>query len=112
MSIDAVKKVVVTIIAACLPWFAFEGPSLVTQVQAQTFSLLGAQVAETTVATDVVALMGKRRSEITAVFPGTQTVIRPWNDWVRVLLLFNRSGLVTVILEPFAPITERQADDA
>src|SRR5688572_16423595 len=112
MSIDAAKKAVVTIMAACLLWFAFESPSLLTPVQAQTSSPLGAQVAETTVTTDVVALMGKRRSEMTAVFPGTQTVIRPWNDWVRVFLLFNRSGLVTVILEPFAPITERQADDA
>lgn len=112
MSIDAHTKAVVTIIAACLVWFAAGGPSAFPPVQAQTFSPAGVQIADRKVTTDVVALIGKRRSEITAVFPGTETLIRPWNDWVRVLLLFNHMGLVTVTLDPGAPMTEQQADDA
>ena len=63
--------------------------------------------------TDLVELIGKTRSDITSVFPGSGTTLRQWNGWKEAILFFNtRRELVTVSLLPATPMTEQQADDA
>ena len=62
---------------------------------------------------DFVSLMGKTRAQIASVFPGTGEVVESWNGWARAYLAFNAKGrLVSVNLEPRAPISEAEAENA
>lgn len=62
---------------------------------------------------NVIDLIGKTRSEIASVFPGSGKRLEQWNGWKTVTLFFNvRGELVTLTLQPAAPITEQHADEA
>ena len=100
------------IAAACvLVSLAVAGP-LLPAAQAQTSSPSDVRADEDSPLPNVVALMGLRRSDITAMFPGRDLMFRPWHGWDRILLLFSRDGLVAVSLYRTSAITEQQADDA
>jgi hypothetical protein len=61
----------------------------------------------------VVALIGQRRSEIAAVFPGRDLIFFSWRGWDRLSLVFSRDGqFVGVRLNRNFGITEQQADAA
>jgi hypothetical protein len=73
-----------------------------------TLAALSAQAA-----TDVTALIGKDRSDISNVFPGTSSIIRNWRGWESALLVSGRDGkLVGVHLQPRVPLAEPKADEA
>jgi hypothetical protein len=64
-------------------------------------------------AVDVVGLIGKNRSEITAVFPGAGNIIKDWRGWESAWLVLGRKGqFVGLRLEPRSPMSEHEAEDA
>jgi hypothetical protein len=74
----------------------------------------GAAVGRSALApVDVVNLIGKNRSEIAVVFPGTGSVIRDWRGWDTAVLVLSPHGqFIGLRLLPRAPIAEHEAEDA
>src|SRR5688572_11210404 len=110
MRVEAVS----VITSACVAlWLAVGCLPLLTPAQAQAFSHSGIHADEEPPLPDVVALIGQRRSEITAVFPGRDRMFFSWRRWDRLHLVFSRDGqFVGVRLYRNAGITEQQADAA
>jgi hypothetical protein len=62
---------------------------------------------------DVAQLIGKNRSEISAVFPGSGLIVRNWRGWDNAVLVPGRYGeLVGLRLQPRTSIAEAEADRA
>src|SRR5688572_15338725 len=106
MRVEAVS----VITSACVAlWLAVGCLPLLTPAQAQAFSHSRIHADEEPPLPDVVALIGQRRSEITAVFPGRDRMFFSWRRWDRLHLVFSRDGqFVGVRLYRNAGITEQQ----
>jgi len=76
-------------------------------------SLATASAVSAQTAVNLVDLIGKKRSELTGVFPGADFVIKEWRGWDNVLLVPGREGrLLGLLLQPRSPISEQEAEDA
>ena len=60
---------------------------------------------------DLVALKGKTRAQLKAIFPGADTTVSDWRGWKTVYLFFNGKGkLSSLTFYPATQIPESEAE--